>query len=178
VGVKVKIISIKITTKLMIETPNNYQLIYGDVNSDGFVYLHPDQNKMEKTHNSFVGVFLAKLGYKVWLLPLSDLPNIRTADAWIEEENLKIEFKHCQTPTSSAIDKAIQKAKKQAEYILLHIDCEITLSNLIDGVENRTQRPENVLAIKEVWLIYQEKLYIFSREEIITKSWRKALEIE
>jgi Contact-dependent growth inhibition CdiA C-terminal domain len=121
---------------------------------------------------------LAKLGYKVWLLPPNDLPNVRTADAWLEEENLIIEFKHCQTPTSSAIDKAIQKAKKQAEYILLHIDCEITLSNLMDGVENRTQRPENVLAIKEIWLIYQGKLYIFSREEIVTKSWRKALEIE
>jgi hypothetical protein len=65
VGVKIKIINIKITIKLMIETPNNYQLIYDDVNSDGFVYLHPNQNKMEKVHNSFVGVFLAKLGYKV-----------------------------------------------------------------------------------------------------------------
>lgn len=162
----------------MIENPNNYQLIYNDTNSDGFVYLHPDQNKMERVHNSFVGVFLAKLGYKVWLLPPNDLPNVRTADAWLEGENLIVEFKHCQTPTSSAVDKAIQKAKKQAEYILLHIDCEMALNNLIDGVENRTQRPENVLVIKEIWLIYQEKLWKFSREEIVTKRWRKALEIE
>jgi Contact-dependent growth inhibition CdiA C-terminal domain len=162
----------------MIETPNDYHLIYNDINSDGFVYLHPEQNKMEKAHNSFVGIFLAKLGYKVWLLPPSDLPNVRTADAWLEEENLIVEFKHCQTPTSSAIDKAIQKAKKQAEYILLHINCEITLNNLINGVEDRTQRPENVLAIKEIWLIYLEKLWKFSREEIVTKQWRKALEIE
>ncbi|MEY4539348.1 MAG: hypothetical protein RLZZ306_1105 [Bacteroidota bacterium] len=162
----------------MIETPNDYQLIYDNINSDGYVYLHPDQKKIEKTHNSFVGVFLAKMGYKVWLLPPSDSPNVRTADAWLKEENLIIEFKHCQTPTSSAIDKAIQKAKKQAEYILLHIDCEITLSNLINGVEDRTQRPENVLAIKEIWLIYQGKLWRFSREEIVTKIWRKALEIE
>ena len=163
---------------IMIESSNDYHLIYEHTNSNGFVYLHPEQNKMEKAHNSFVGIFLAKLGYKVWLLPPNDLPNVRTADAWLEEENLIIEFKHCQVPTSSAVDKAIQKAKKQAEYILLHIDCEITLSNLMDGVENRTQRPENVLAIKEIWLIYQEKLWKFSREEIVTKQWRKALEIE
>ncbi len=162
----------------MINNPNDFQLIYEDIDSNGFVFLHPDQKKIEKTHNSFVGIFLAKLGYKVWLLPTNDLPNVRSADAWLEEENLIIEFKHCLTPTSSAIDKAIQKAKKQAEYILLHIDCEITLSNLIDGVENRTQRPENVLVIKEIWLIYQEKLWKFSREDIITKNWRSALEIE
>ncbi|PWK27897.1 hypothetical protein LV89_01304 [Arcicella aurantiaca] len=162
----------------MIENPNEYQLIYNDINSDGYVFLNPNQNKMEKAHNAFVGIFLAKLGYKVWLLPPSNLPNIRTADAWLEEENLTIEFKHCQTPTSSAIDKAIQKAKKQAKYILLHIDCEIVLSNLIDGVENRTQRLENVLVIKEIWLIYREKLWRFSREEIVTKSWRKAFKIE
>ena len=162
----------------MIETHTDYQLIHEDVNIDGYVYLHPNQNKTEKTHNIFVGVFLAKLGYKVWLLPPNDLPNVRTADAWLEEENLIIEFKHCQTPSSSAIDKAIQKAKKQAEYILLHIDCEIALSNLIDGVENRTQRLENILVIKEIWLIYKEKLWKFSREEIVTKRWRKALEIE
>jgi hypothetical protein len=162
----------------MIETPNDYQLVYEDVNTSGYVYLHPNQNKTEKTHNIFVGLFLAKLGYKVWLLPPNDLPNVHTADAWLEEESLIIEFKHCQTPTSSAIDKAIQKAKKQAEYILLHIDCEISLNNLINGVEDRTQRPENVLAIKEIWLIYQEKLWKFSRKEIVTKSWRKALEIE
>jgi hypothetical protein len=162
----------------MIETPNDYQLIHEDVNTNGYVYLHPEQNKTEKTHNIFVGVFLAKIGYKVWLLPPNDLPNVRTADAWLEEENLIIEFKHCQTPSSSAIDKAIQKAKKQAEYILLHIDCEISLNNLIDGVENRTQRPENILIIGEIWLIYRERLWKFSREEIVTKSWRKALEIE
>jgi hypothetical protein len=162
----------------MIETPNDYQLVYEDVNTSGYVYLHPNQNKTEKTHNIFVGLFLAKLGYKVWLLPPNDLPNVRTADAWLEEKYLVIEFKHCQTPSSSAIDKAIQKAKKQAEYILLHIDCEISLNNLINGVEDRTQRPENVLAIKEIWLIYQEKLWKFSRKEIVTKSWRKALEIE
>ena len=162
----------------MIETPNDYQLIYDDSNTNGYVYLHPHQKKIEKAHNSFVGIFLAKLGYQVWLLPPNDSPNVRTADAWLEKENLIIEFKHCQTPTSSAIDKAIQKAKKQAEYILLHIDCEITLSNLMDGVENRTQRPENELVIKEIWLIYLEKLWKFSREEIVTKKWRKGLEIE
>jgi Contact-dependent growth inhibition CdiA C-terminal domain len=162
----------------MIENPNDYQLIYEDIHTSGYVYLHPDQKKIEKTHNSFVGIFLAKLGYKVWLLPTNDLPNVRTADAWLEEENLIIEFKHCLTPTSSAIDKAIQKAKKQAEYILLHVDCKIALNNLIDGVENRTQRPENVLVIKEIWLVYREKLWRFSREEIVTKSWRKDLEIE
>ena len=162
----------------MIEYPNDYSLIYENINSNGFVYLHPKQNKMEKVHNSFVGIFLAKLGYKVWLLPPNNLPNVRTADAWLEEENLMIEFKHCQTSTSSAIDKAIQKAKKQSQYILLHIDCQIKLSNLINGIEDRTQRPGNEVAIKEIWLIYQNKLLKFSRDAIITKLWRKALEIE
>ena len=63
----------------MLEKTEDYQLIYIDLNSNGYVYLHPEQNKMEKTHNSFVGIFLAKLGYKVWLLPPNDFPNVRSA---------------------------------------------------------------------------------------------------
>ena len=162
----------------MIDNINEYQLIYNDLDTDDFVYLHPNQNKMEKVHNSFVGTFLAKLGYEVWLLPPSNLPNVRTADAWLEDENIMIEFKHCQTPTSSAIDTSVQKAKKQASFILLHIDCDIKLQTLFNGVEDRTQRPENVNSIKAIWLIYNGKLWKFSRDEIVMKVWRNAFKIK
>jgi hypothetical protein len=73
---------------------------------------------------------------------------------------------------ASAIDKAIQKAKKQAPYILLEIDCEISPQILITGVEDRCQRAENQDVIKEVWILWKEKLLKFTRNEVINKSWR------
>ena len=154
-----------------------YELVYKDEFSGGFVYLHPNQNKLEKAHNQFVGVYLAKQGFKIWLLPPSGQPNTKTADAWLENENLVIEFKHCQTPTAAAIDKAIQKAKKQAAYILLHIDCDIEVDKLIEGVENRCQRPENQALIESVWLIWEGTLFRFTRNEINSKTWREHLKL-
>ncbi len=32
----------------MIETPNDYQLIYKATNTGGFVFLHPNQKKLRK----------------------------------------------------------------------------------------------------------------------------------
>ena len=153
----------------MIDNPDHFTLIYAHGTSGGKVFFHPMQNKLEKTHNQQVAIFLAKLGYQVWLLPPSNQPNSKTADAWLENEKLMIEFKHCQTPTATAIDKAIQKAKKQAKHILLDIDCEIILEKLIEGIENRCQRAENQLMITSIWLRYQGSLFRFGREEIVSK---------
>lgn len=161
----------------MIENVNEYNLVFENSTLGGYVYLHPKQNKLEKAHNQFVGAFLANLGFKVWLLPPSDTPNHKSADAWLETENLMIEFKHCQTPTAAAIDKTIQKAKKQASHILLHIDCEIKVEKVIEGVEDRCQRPENQDIIKSIWIIWEATLFRFEIEEINSKKWRERLKL-
>lgn len=162
----------------MIGNKNEYNLVYQDTFTGGFVYLHPNQNKQEREINVIVGTFLAKNGFRVWLIPPVDKIHIKTADAWLENENICIEFKHCQTPTSSAIDKAIQKAKKQAQHILLYIDCEVTLNNLINGIEDRTQRPENKNVIESIWIIWDNQFWQFSRKQILDKVCRNTLKIE
>ncbi len=86
-----------------------------------------------------------------------------------------VEFKLCQTPSASAIDKAIQKAKKQAPYILLEIDCEMAPQILITGVEDRCQRAENQDVIAEIWILWGSDLLKFTLEEVINKSWREAI---
>ena len=149
-----------------------------DEPSGGYVRQHPNQNKLERQNNLKIGIILAQLGYKVWLLPVSNEPGVRSADAWLEDEAIFIEFKWCQTPSAAAIDKAIQKAKKQAPYILLEIDCDIRPQILITGVEDRCQRPENQEVIKEVWLLWKGELFKFSREEIVDKSWTLRLTIK
>lgn len=96
----------------------------------------------------------------------------------LESEAIFIEFKLCQTPSASAIDKAIRKAKKQAPYILLEIDCDIRPQILISGIEDRCQRDENQEVIKQIWLLWQDELFQFSREEIVDKSWISRLKIK
>lgn len=88
------------------------------------------------------------------------------------------EFKQNQKPTKSAIDVEIHAAKKQASNILLHIQSEIKVGDLIDGIEGRTLRPENVDKIKNLWLIWKKKLFQFSYVEIRDRTMRKALKIE
>jgi hypothetical protein len=146
--------------------------------SGGYVKRHPNQSKLEWMNNLRAAIFLAKRGYKVWLLPISTEPGMRSADAWLENEDIFVEFKLCQTPSASAIDKAIQKGKKQAKHILIQIDCEMTPEKIIDGVENRCLRPENKAIIASIWLIWNEQLFLFSIEDIISKQWRDSLEIK
>ncbi len=86
-----------------------------------------------------------------------------------------VEFKLCQTPSASTIDKAIQKAKKQAPYILLEIDCEMNPQVLITGVEDRCQRAENQDVIVEIWILWNTNLLKFTREEVVSMSWREAI---
>ena len=143
--------------------------------SGGYVRQHPNQSKLEWVNNLRTAVFLAKRGYKVWLLPVSTMPGIRSADAWLENENIFVEFKLCQTPSASAIDKAIQKAKRQAPYILLEIDCEMDPQILITGVEDRCQRAENQDVIVEIWIVWGNDLLKFTLEEVINKSWREVI---
>lgn len=144
----------------------------------GYVYVHNTHIGVERAKNIETATFLAKLGYKVQLLEVVNIQGHKNPDAYLINEALIFEFKQNLTPTKSAIDVEIHAAKKQASNILLHIQSEIKVGDLIDGIEGRTLRPENVDKIKSVWLIWKEQLFQFSYAQIRSKVMRNTLKIE
>jgi hypothetical protein len=54
------------------------------------------------------------------------------------KEQISIEFKHNQRPTESAIDNEIRDARRQADYVLLHIRSNIKKGRNKEPHESRT----------------------------------------
>lgn len=162
----------------------DYTQVYPDISRDetesidGYVQVHHTHTGEERTKNIETAIFLAKLGYKIKLLEVLNIQGHKNPDAYLVQEDMIFEFKQNQKPTKSAIDVEIHAAKKQASNILLHIQSEIKVGDLIDGIEGRTLRPENVDKIKNLWLIWKKKLFQFSYVEIRDRTMRKALKIE
>jgi hypothetical protein len=158
--------------------------VYPDPNTDeieptgGYVQVHKTHIGEERTKNIATSTFLAKLGYQVQLLEVVNIQGHKNPDAYLVEEDMIFEFKQNLTPTKSAIDVEIHAAKKQVTNILLHIQSEIKVGDLIDGIEGRTLRPENIGKIKNIWLIWKEKLFQFSYAQIRNRTMRNTLKIE
>lgn len=144
----------------------------------GYVYVHKTHVGDEREKNIKTATILAKLGYKVQLSEVMNIQGHKNPDAYLVEEDMIFEFKQNQTPTKSAIDVEIHAAKKQASNILLHIQSEIKVGDLIDGIEGRTLRPENVDKIKNIWLIWKDQLFQFSYTQIKNRTMRNTLKIE
>lgn len=114
--------------------------------------------------NVETALFLAKHGYKVRLLIPSDLPGVRTPDAYLVCRSVQIEFKHNQEPTASAIDRELRSAKGQAESILLDVKSAVKKGHLLQAVKGRTQQ---IHSLKRLWIIWKATLYCFTRREIL-----------
>lgn len=127
-----------------------YQVAYADPRKDeeepsgGYVDIHETHYNHEAATNIETAIFLAKRGFKVHPLPIDNTPGIKNPDGYLIDEQIIIEFKHKQTPTASAIENEIRDAKKQADYILLHIRSDITKGNLIRGLRLHIHRAPNV----------------------------------
>jgi Contact-dependent growth inhibition CdiA C-terminal domain len=162
----------------------DYLQVYPDIDKEeaeltgGYVQVHDTHAGEERTKNIETAKFLARLGYQVRLLEVLNIQGHKNPDAYLVQEDMIFEFKQNQKPTKSAIDVEIHAAKKQASNILLHIQSEIKVGDLIDGIEGRTLRPENIDKINNIWLIWKEKLFQFSYVEIRNRTMRKALKIE
>jgi hypothetical protein len=129
----------------------------------GYVEVHITHHTKETAQNVETAIFLAKLVFKIRLLGIDNTPGVKNPDAYFVDERIIVEFKHNQTPTPSAIENALKDAKRQADHVLLHIQSDLTKGDLIHGLRRHIHRAPNV---KSVWIIYQNKLYQFSREEI------------
>ena len=151
----------------------DYPLIYPDLRknetepSGGYVEMHITHSSQEAVRNVETAIFLVKKGFKVRLLPIDDTPHTKNPDAYLVEDEIIIEFKHNSTPTASAIENEIKDAKRQADYILLHIKSSLSKELLIKGLRLHIHRAVNV---KQVWLIFSNVLYRFSPDEIRSKN--------
>ena len=149
-----------------------YPLVYPDLRrnetepSGGYVEMHVSHSSHETARNVETATVLAKLGFKVRLLPVDDTPHKKNPDAYLIDEDIIIEFKHNYVPTASAIEREVRNAKNQANYILLHVMSDITRDELILGLRVRIHRAPNVI---EVWLLMNNVLYRFTPTEIRNK---------
>ena len=146
-----------------------YPLVYPDLRrnetepSGGYVEMHVTHPSQEATKNIETAICLAKLGFKVRLLPIDNTPHTKNPDAYFIEQDIVVEFKHNTTPTVSAIANELRDGKKQANYVLLHIKSNLTKGALIRGLRSCIHRALNV---RQVWIIYREELYCFTPEEV------------
>ena len=128
----------------------------------GSVEVHDLHGKFELELNLKSAIVLAKHGYTVRLLPISDVPDQKNPDAFLVDEEIVWEFKHVHS--AKATDRAIRMGREQADHILLDIVAVIEKGALIDSIKNRVARSETIISI---FIIWQDKLFRFSREEIL-----------
>lgn len=90
---------------------SNYRFVYPDTKdfSAGYVEIHLAHNSPEAQRNIETALILAKSGYQVRLLAIDT--TFRTPDAYPVKEQIYIEFKRNQTPTTGAINNEIRDAQ-------------------------------------------------------------------
>lgn len=141
----------------------NYRLVHPETGdfSGGYVEVHLTHNSHEARRNIETAIVLAKLGYQIRLLAIDTA--FRTPDAYLIKEQIYIEFKHNQTPTTGAINNEIRDTQEQANYVLIHIQSTIRRNDLINAIKNRMRDAQKV---KELWLIWKDELIQLNRKEI------------
>ena len=112
----------------------------------GILRVHFKHGKGEKAENVKIGSFFAnKYGYEIDLLPKKN--DEKCADSFNKTLGYEEEYKFNQTPTKNAIDKAIQKAAKQADNIILWFENDIPLNILEYAMADRVRRCKNLQSI-------------------------------
>lgn len=66
--------------------------------------MHVTHASHEASRNVETAIFLAKQGFKVRLLPITNEPGVKNPDAYLIDEDITIEFKHNYVPTAGAIE--------------------------------------------------------------------------
>jgi SPP1 gp7 family putative phage head morphogenesis protein len=141
--------------------PDTGTNIYYKSSSGGTVETEAGLNKNELKGNAEIAKFLADLKHNIKLLAIDDTPGVKNADALINGE--KFEFKTNKKPTKSAIDNELRKAKDQADHVLINIKSKIPAEDLSDAINDRARRSDS---IKQVWLMYDNRLIKLSREQL------------
>jgi len=146
---------------------DNYEKIFFDTESGGYVVMHKLHGKAERTENIEIAKILCALGKKIVLLPISNQQFTKNPDALVNNEIF--EFKVNKTPTFSALDKEIRKAKDQADNILIVVKDKINISMLESAIKWRV---DNSVNIKKINVLIRSKVFEFCRKEITNNTFR------
>lgn len=138
--------------------------------SGGLVDVHERHGKQESSQNLPVAIFLAARGEQVRLLPVSDLPGIKSPDA--ARDGVVWEFKIPEGRSANTIDKALRDGSKQAARILLKLPADFDRQRLSLALVDRVQRTS---AIQEVAILMADKLLQLSRLEILANAFEQRL---
>lgn len=133
-----------------------------DAETQGFVALHRKHIDMALHQELPVCLILKKLGFGVLLLNEADTKP--SADAKIGERFFEIKRISKARNVKEAIVKQFRLAYKKSENLLLHIDQSAHPETVRNGVYTATKQ---VSKIKLVWVVFEERLFHFSRAEIL-----------
>ncbi len=145
----------------------NYEKIFFNFKTSGYVVMHKLHGKTERTENIEIAKILCSFGKKVVLLPISDKQFTKNPDAIVNNDIF--EFKVNKTHTFTALDKEIRTAKDQADNILIVVSDKINISILESAIKTRMDRSKN---IKKIVVLISNKIFEFNRKEVISNSFK------
>lgn len=137
----------------------------------GRVRQHYTQSPDEREDNKSIAVYLAnKYGYDIDLIPkIDNKKGVKNADSFNHTLGYKQEYKVNRTLSFNALDRAIRKASKQADSIVLMIEAGGDLEMIANAMNNRTKLRGN---IREITVIMDGKDATFSRESIVKDDFK------
>ena len=134
---------------------------------NGRIYVHPGHGKNELQENlDFARWRAEQFGEEVVLLP--NPQGVKSADSYNITRGVQEEYKRGRTASVNAIDRLLRDGAKQADYVILEIDCDITPGKVEHALQGRLKRCE----ISEVRLKIGEKEAIYSREQILKEGFK------
>ncbi len=148
----------------------NYTKLFFDSNTGGFVVAHKQHGENELEGNKTIAIILAKIGYRVILLPNSpDTPP--TPDASVNDELWEFKTISQTHNLSNRVHKVISKGKHQSSKVLIYIAQSYKIYEITRGIENAI-RVDGGEFIEKIGILFQDgRLIIVKRNEVIDKSF-------
>lgn len=134
---------------------------------NGRIYVHPEHGKGEVSENLNVARWRAEqFGEEVVLLP--NPQGVKSADSYNITRGVQEEYKRGRTASVNAIDRLLRDGAKQADYVILEIDCDITPGKVEHALQGRLKRCD----ISEVRLKIGDKEALYSREYVLKDGFK------
>lgn len=134
---------------------------------NGRVYVHPTHGKGELAENLEFAKWRAnQFGEEVILLP--NPQGVTSADSYNITRQVQEEYKRGKTATFNALDRLLRDGAKQADYVILEIDCDATPGIVADAMNSRLKRAK----LKEVRLRVGDTEAVYPRDVVVCDGFK------
>lgn len=138
-----------------------------ELTENGKIYVHPGHGKNERQEDfDFARWRAEQFGEEVVLL--LNPHGVKSADSYNITRGVQEEYKRGRTASVNAIDRLLRDGAKQADYVILEIDCDATPGVVADAMNSRLKRA----GIKEVRLRIGNAEAVYTKEEIIRDGFK------